>query len=717
MKKLVSLFITASMIVASITSVSAANVSYMADFESNEAKYRSGQNVGTNYDGTKNSAGDYKDFVTMGEAQGVDGSTGIQIAYSSATYYAGEIFRSLPLSWYDGADVAGVGAKFLNFDYKGKGVINLSFSTQVINDYSASNDGIKYTYKFAANTNGEWQKISIPFSDFKHGENSLENLEGINLFTFMAGENGGLDNNAASTKEMTKEELEARAKIGSVIFDNMELSDVGEHLYDPTTRVIDFDTYTLTHKNTWGGFANNDGTYRDFMQYLSADGKEGKGAHITYRAATYYSGEIFTATPELWAVNKDSNYLEFDAKGRAVLNINLETGNAENGKRYGQRVIIDTNGEWQRISMPLTKFLNSDESVPLSEVVGISFTNGENGGLSNSAEESKNMNASELEERAKTGDVVIDNLTLSEESSVTSFVADFERMDTKFGSGDKYSGHSAAGYSDFVTHEVVENEGVGGSTGYRISYSSAFLYAGEVFVQTPQIWDNGTESKYFNFDYNGRGAVKISFSTGNKNGVAVTGGTKYTRTFQLDSHGGWAKMSVPVSEFVNNGTSVNLEEIGAVTFQAAETAGIDRNTVDEQTMTANVLDELAKKGSIIFDNMELSATEGETTLFPKATVTAQIDGEEISELANGDITVKAAVSGLKNNTKVTVVAAIYNEDGSLDDVKLAANTLINGTGDITLDIKAADTESGKTMKVLVFDDFDNLHPMVGATPF
>ena len=75
--------------------------------------------------------------------------------------------------------------------------------------------------------------------------------------TFQAGENGGLSNSASETKAMTAAELEAKARNGSIIFDNMELSNVGENVLNPnatpeptekpdnTTRTIDFDTYTL----------------------------------------------------------------------------------------------------------------------------------------------------------------------------------------------------------------------------------------------------------------------------------------------------------------------------------------------------------------------------------------------------------------------------------------------------------------------------------------
>lgn len=716
MKKLISLLVTASMLLSSVPAVFAAGVSYMADFESANAKF----GTSVKYPGTANNSGDYRDSIEPKwvDGEGKNDSTGLQITYKAATYYAGEVFFPLPQAWKNGA-----GAQYLNFDYKGKGVLKLSFSTQEITGYTVG-QGTKYSYTLRADTNGEWQSISVPLTSFVNGTTSVD-LSEINIFTFMAGESGGLDNNAASTKEMSAEELEAKARTGDVIFDNLELSDVGENVPTPSettnpqdekTKVIDFDSYALSHKQTWAGFKNDSQDYTDTISTSTVEnGKEGKGFQITYKAATYYSGEVFTAIPSKWDTDEPAAYLEFDANGRGVINVNLETGEVINGTRYGQKVSIDTNGEWQRISLPLSKFLNSGNPVVLSEVTGMTFTAGENGGLSNSADETKAMSAEDLNARAKTGTVVIDNITLAEKSSVTTFNADFERSETRFGTGTKYNGHSASGYSDFIKGELASGEGVGGSTGYKVDYSSAFYYAGEVFLPAPQIWENGTESEYLNFDYNGKGAIKISLTTGNKNGIALTEGTRYTRRFDLDSHGEWAKISVPVSEFVNGETPVNLEEIGAVTFQAAETAGIDKDSETAQAMTAEELEDRAKTGSIIFDNMTLSDTEGETTHFTDVKVTAVQNGETVKKLSDGEVTVKAEISDMEGTASITIAAAIYLENGCLDIVKLETKE-ISGEGEITVSLTASDT-ANKTMKVFVFDDFEKLHPIIGAVKF
>ena len=39
--------------------------------------------------------------------------------------------------------------------------------------------------------------------------------------------------------------------------------------------------------------------------------------------------------PKEWAINKNSECLEFDAKGQGKIKISLETGEVVNGIRYG----------------------------------------------------------------------------------------------------------------------------------------------------------------------------------------------------------------------------------------------------------------------------------------------------------------------------------------------------------------------------------------------
>ena len=122
MKKLVSLIIAMSIFFSINCAIFATNVSYMADFESADAKFGNS----TTYSGTKNTAGDYSDFVKPEWVAdgGKENSTGLRITYKAATWYAGEVFFPIPVAWQNGAD-----AEYLNFDYNGKGIVNISLST------------------------------------------------------------------------------------------------------------------------------------------------------------------------------------------------------------------------------------------------------------------------------------------------------------------------------------------------------------------------------------------------------------------------------------------------------------------------------------------------------------------------------------------------------------------------------------------------------------
>ena len=79
----------------------------------------------------------------------------------------------------------------------------------------------------------------------------------------------------------------------------------------------------------------------------------------------------------------------------------------------------------------------------------------------------------------------------------------------------------------------------------------------------------------------------------------LTSGTRYTRRFELDSHGDWAKISVPLSEFVTGENIVNMTEIGTVPFQAAENANLDNNSDDPKAMSADELEEKAVTGCVV----------------------------------------------------------------------------------------------------------------------
>ena len=723
MKRFISILITASMLCAAAVTVSAADVSYMADFE--EAAARFGKS--TVYGGFKNSAGDYNDFIKpiWAEGEGKNGTTGLEINYKAASWYAGEIFFPFPSSWGNGS-----GAKYLNFDYKGIGKIKISLSTG-----NASNDtlttGTKYGYTITANTNGEWESISIPLSSFVNGTTPVTITE-ISSVTFQAGESANLNNNAAETKAMSASELEAVAKSGSIVFDNMELSSKGENAQQPTqttapsaapdnsTRVIDFDNYSLSQKQTWGGFKNNSGDYSDYIKYESTDqGKDGKGAKLTYKAATWYSGEVFCAIPKEWAVSKSSNYLEFDAKGHAIIKVSLETGEVVNGKRYEQRVNIDTNGEWKRFSMPLADFVNGGESITLREVTGMTFKAVESGNLNNSAEETKAMTADELEAAAKTGEVIIDNLELTVDSSSpvtpdataepteapdgTTRVIDFD--DYSLSQKQTWAGfkNDAADYTDSIKSEITDQGKAG--KGFKLTYNAATWYSGEVFCAVPKEWAVNKTSNYLEFDAKGRGVIMIALETGE-----VINGKRYEQRVNIDTDGEWQRFSIPVSVMKKGDEIVPLSDVTGMTFKAAESGNLNNNAAETKAMTKAELEAAAKTGEVVIDNITLSESY---TAQPNVTITLSQDSRVLTSASDidpegGKIKISMAVSNCMTAQSVALAAAIY-DNGVLDDVDTAEN-IIDYSGTVELTVNAAEL-TGKTMKLFVLDSLSSLKPL------
>lgn len=489
MKKLIAAAL--SMALAAQLGIAAlADVSYMADFETTETKF----GKSTTYSGFKNSAADYSDSITPEwvSGEGTDGSTGLKITYKAATWYSGEIFFPIPASWSNGE-----GAEYLAFDCKGKGTVKLSLSTGS-SDAGTLTNGTRYEYKISVDTSDEWQHISIPLSSFVHSGNGV-NITEIGCVTFQAGENGNLNNNSADTKAMTAEELTAKAKTGSIVFDNMELTDDGSGAaVDPTeppaatpepeekTRVIDFDNYSLSHKQTWAGFKNNDGDYNDYIKTSTTEnGKEGRGIEIEYRAASWYAGESFLEIPSKWDIESGAKYLEFEANGKGIIKLALETGNVINGKRYERRIDIDTNGNWRKFSIPLEEFKNGAESVALSEVVGISFKAVESANLNNNADETKAMTAEELLAVAKTGSVVIDNMALCDESSLNPVTEVKLSQD----------GEELAALGDAADGEVAVNVSMSGYNGEQKAVIVAALYSSGI-LEDVSIAQGGADGEY-----------------------------------------------------------------------------------------------------------------------------------------------------------------------------------------------------------------------------
>ena len=73
------------------------------------------------------------------------------------------------------------------------------------------------------------------------------------------------------------------------------------------------------------------------------------------------------------------------------------------------------------------------------------------------------------------------------------------------------------------------------------------------------------------------------------------------------------------------------------------------------------------------------------------------------------------MSDIKQDTNMVMIVAVYKGNGVIDTVRMVEQTII-GNGELMLDLSVTDAEH-QTMKVFVFDDFANLHPIIGATNF
>ncbi|MDD6484532.1 MAG: hypothetical protein PUF72_08160 [Clostridiales bacterium] len=368
------------------------------------------------YAGFKNSAGDYSDFIKAQTALGMDGN-GLEISYRAATWYSGEIFLNAPAVWDVNKDV-----NALEFDYKGSGSLKAKLMCGKVVG------GDRYETAITLTDDGEWHHVILPLTDFKKSGVSVTKEEILGM-AFTAAQNGGLNNTALETLALSARELEAKAKTGTAVLDNIALTDnyteappTPSPTPEPTPKpassyTIDFDNVKLYPKGTWAGFKNNSGDYSDYIKgAMSEGGKDKSGFLLEYQSATYYAGEVFTQPIPAFDTSVNVNYVEFDIKGRAIFKMALETGAVINGTRYECRFEADTGGEWRHLCLPVTAFSKNGQTVPMSEVVGISFTAAENGNLSNSSDEVKAMSADELKAKAKTGSIMIDNLTFSEES-------------------------------------------------------------------------------------------------------------------------------------------------------------------------------------------------------------------------------------------------------------------------------------------------------------
>lgn len=415
LKKLFLCIMAASTAAMMLTSVMAAEM--VADFDTYSILTR------TPWAGFKNTTGDYSDYIKSAITDNGKEGKGLNLYYQAATWYSGYVFCTLPANWDVSKDVNTV-----EFDYKGKGEYKIALETENFLN------GKKYDYRIALDSKNEWKHVSIPISDFLlNGANvNLPEVVGI---AFQAGENGGLNNAADETKAMSAEDLTAAAKVGNVVIDNLALTkiDIPTPTADPDYIGYTFDFESpgakLYSKSDWSGFKNSAEDYSDDIAFkvVSSGGNPNSAMEISYRSATWYSGEIFLvqhSSQGVWKFSDDIKYIEMDVCGKGSVKMSMDTnGYIESnaykpGVRYEQSLDIDTNGEWKRISIPFTEFKNKGEGVPVKDITAITFTSGENAGLNNNADETKTMSADDLNAVAKTGKILFDNMTICSKTNL-----------------------------------------------------------------------------------------------------------------------------------------------------------------------------------------------------------------------------------------------------------------------------------------------------------
>lgn len=204
---------------------------------------------------------------------------------------------------------------------------------------------------------------------------------------------------------------------GEITIDDFSISSAApeRRVNAEINQIADFELQqtSLSTASTYAGFKNNAGDYKDYITAKTAEGKSGSGLEISYRAATWYSGEVFLNAPSVWDTNKDIDALEFDYKGKGRIKVKLMCGKVIAGDRYETTVIFEDDGEWHHVFLPLEEFKKSGVSVKKEDILGIAFTSAENGNLNNNKSETKAMSAEELSAKAREGAVVIDNLSLT----------------------------------------------------------------------------------------------------------------------------------------------------------------------------------------------------------------------------------------------------------------------------------------------------------------
>ena len=610
-KKLLSIFTTVCIICGILMPLTlyanaADNEYYTVDFDGSTL------NFAGMYSGWERSDGTYKDFISgsLAKGEGVEGN-GYKIEYSQVSYYAGRLFFSFPSNFEFTKDI-----NQIEFDIKGTGSLYLYLMEGMVQN---SDDTVTfdsdYSKKITFDTGDEWEHITLSVYDIVKSSGAYPDITKVNGISFTP-PGGGYDQNKLNTADM--EQLLKAVKTGSAIIDNIKFSSAGEapDLSDGTF-VADFDTVGFgSGGQKWNGAVkydeNNNVVYNDYVSCTTQSGigvNGSKGFKITYKQATYYGGEQFIAKPTNWDLNYDLKCIEFDAKGKATFNMNLETRRVVNGDRYSKKFRIDTTNApddgWQHFKIPLSEFtreVNGEViSIPVKDLVGFSIT-GPGGKY-----DDKKINeytVEELEAAAKTGEVVIDNFEVTTDDSNLAepgrviFKVDFD--DSDFEDTNIFSGWSCAenGYSDYIKQSTAEGKE---GNALRIDYKQATYFCGEIFKSFNSDWQLHDDLRSVEFDIKGNGSVNLNLKEG-----SVTDGVRFGTVITADNENDWTHVVIPLEQFRNNGVSVNPLNISGITF--SRTGG----SVDQDEMsgfTGEELEEMADKGYIIIDNFEITMKE------------------------------------------------------------------------------------------------------------
>jgi hypothetical protein len=624
--------------------------------------------VGT-YSGWSRSDGTYKDFISgsIAEGEGVEGN-GYKIDYSQVSYYAGRLFFSFPSNFVFNKDI-----NQIEFDIKGTGSLNMYLMENMVRnaDYTVTFDS-EYSTKINFDTAGEWQHITLSIYDIVKNSGAYPDMTKVNGIAFTP-PGGGYDQNKLNTADM--EQLLKDVKTGTAIIDNIYFSSVGEAPdLSNGTFVADFDTVGFgSGGQRWSGATkrneNNEVVYNDYVSCTTADeiGVDGsKGFQITYKQATYYGGEQFIAKPTNWNVNYDLKCIEFDAKGVATFNMNLETGSVINGTRYGKKFTINTtdapNDGWQHFKIPLSEFTRTVDgevvSIPVKDLVGFSIT-GPGGKYDNNKMDQ--WTVEELEAAANIGEVVIDNFTITTDDSnlaepgPVTFKIDFDN--SNFVGGDIFSGWTCAenGYSDYMKQSTVE--GVEGNA-LRLDYQQATYYCGEIFKGFSSEWKMYDGLKTVEFDIKGKGSINMNLEED-----TVVNGVRFGTVITADNEDEWTHVIIPIEQFRNSGVPVTPSKIVGMTFSGIG-GSVDRDEM--ANFTKEELEAKASKGYVIIDNLAITMKEPDVAV--ESVSVNKAGGEEVtamSELTAGEtltasMTLSQAIQGIG-----ALTVGIYNNEGRL----------------------------------------------------